>query len=437
MEEQNQSEFENSVLKPGSRLFQRFVLQRRLGIGGMGEVWLALDVELERDVALKFMSSTISQDPEAFAELKRETKNCLELTHPNIVRIYDFLHEERHCGISMEFVDGETLFNILQKRPSHFFEPETIKHWVHELCAALEYAHQHQGIVHRDLKSANLMINSRSQIKIADFGTSLSITDAMSWPDLKQKVGGTLVYMSPQQLTGQNPNPLDDIYSVGGCLYELLTGKQPFLSEDLQYDIFHTIPPLISERRKELWGVEAPLSAEWEEAIASCLSKDEEGRPQSMMELAERLALLPGSARRAKGATTKIRIKFSKIDSVAAARPHRIIPPTSDKPRKDQTVPLISSQNSPEKGMESSHYKKGILAAAGVLLLGTGLVGGWYLRRPVPQSAVPHSEAHAPQKQYNTNTTLNTLSDTDTEDLKSLGQSTTNSEKIKVEGQKK
>src|SRR5256885_11272143 len=142
----------------GQMVFGRYTLTKVLGRGGMGIVWLAHDEELEREVALKFLPDLMIQDRAVFDQLKRETKRSLELTHPHIVRIYDFIHDERSGCISMEFVDGETLASLRCNQPQQVFEPSELSAWTSQICDALEYAHNRARIIHRDLKPANLMV---------------------------------------------------------------------------------------------------------------------------------------------------------------------------------------------------------------------------------------------------------------------------------------
>src|SRR5213595_2541559 len=141
----------------GQVVFGRYTLTKVLGRGGMGIVWLARDEELERDVALKFLPELIIHDRAILSDLKRETRRSLELTHKNIVRIYDFVHDEMNGCISMEYVDGDTLSSLRVDKQGKVFEPGELKEWISELCDALDYAHNHARIVHRDLKPSNLM----------------------------------------------------------------------------------------------------------------------------------------------------------------------------------------------------------------------------------------------------------------------------------------
>src|SRR5215471_20598630 len=124
----------------GQVVFGRYTLVKVLGQGGMGIVWLAHDEELEREVALKFLPGLMIQDRALLDQLKRETKRCLELTHPHIVRIHDFVHDERSGCISMEYVDGKTLSHLRAEKEQRVFEPHEIAGWISQLCDALDYA---------------------------------------------------------------------------------------------------------------------------------------------------------------------------------------------------------------------------------------------------------------------------------------------------------
>ena len=263
----------------------------------MGIVWLARDEELERDVALKFLPDLMIQDRAAFDQLRRETKRCLELTHPHIVRIHDFIHDERSGCISMEYIDGETLSNLRAEKEQRVFEPDEIAAWMSQLCDALDYAHNHANVIHCDLKPANLMVNQRGDLKVADFGIARSLTDSVSRLTIEQGRRGTLVYMGPQQLNGERCTHLDDIYSLGATIYELLTSKPPFYSGNIDRQICERVAPSMTERRKELDIEPAFVPQVWEDAVAACLAKDPSRRPQSAVEVAQRLQLPSGHER--------------------------------------------------------------------------------------------------------------------------------------------
>ncbi|MGI8437062.1 MAG: serine/threonine-protein kinase [Chthoniobacterales bacterium] len=274
----------------GTRLFQRFTLQKMLGRGGMGVVWQALDERLDRLVALKLVPENIAFDPSAHEDLKRETRKCLLLTHPNIVRIFDFVEDGQSAAICMEYVDGSTLSSLRVKKRAKCFAVSELAPWVTSLCDALAYAHDSVSIIHRDLKPSNLMVNSRMELKVADFGIACTLRDPVSVVSVRQS-SGTLNYMSPQQLMGEDPATTDDIYAVGATLYELLSSKPPFFGGDITTQVKEVIPPSIEERRKALGIAGEAVPKHWEEAIAACLAKDPADRPQTPVELARRLRL--------------------------------------------------------------------------------------------------------------------------------------------------
>ena len=179
----------------GQKMFKRYTLQKILGRGGMGVVWLARDEELERDVALKFLPEVVAMDKQSVKDLKRETRRSLELTHPHIVRIYDFVQDATTAAISMEFVPGATLASLKVDQAGGHFEVTDIIAWVGQLCEALEYAHTRAEVVHRDLKPANLMVDARGELKVADFGIAASVSDSVSRVSVQAGSSGTPVYM--------------------------------------------------------------------------------------------------------------------------------------------------------------------------------------------------------------------------------------------------
>jgi parallel beta-helix repeat protein len=280
-------------LRAGHRMFgQRYQLKRQLGRGGMGVVWLAQDSRLDREVALKFLPETVQGDPAAVDELKRETRRCLDLTHPNIVRIYDFEQGDDTAAIAMEYIQGQTLSELRLARPNRVFDVEDIQPWLETMIEALNHAHAECKMVHRDLKPANCMLDKEGQVKLADFGIACRISESFSRLSrgAASAGAGTLVYMSPQQLMGFPPKVTDDVYSLGATIYELLTGKPPFHSGSIERQIESMVPPTMTDRRKEL-EVEsaAPIPEAWERAVAACLEKEPCKRPQTVGELLQKM----------------------------------------------------------------------------------------------------------------------------------------------------
>ena len=158
----------NQTHAPGEVIVKRYRLERILGRGGMGVVWLAEDENLNEKVALKFVPPEIRQDKDALKDLRRETQKSRKLSHPNIIRIHDLNQFEGvDPFISMEFVEGETMSSLRDKQPSGVFSWEVLRPLMVQLCTALDYAHS-QGIAHRDLKPANIMVRANGQLKLAD-----------------------------------------------------------------------------------------------------------------------------------------------------------------------------------------------------------------------------------------------------------------------------
>ena len=242
-------------------------------------------------MALKFLPELVVHDRAVLDDLKRETVRSLTLTHHNIVRIYDFAQGEECACISMEYIDGATLSSLRVDRPDKVFETEELGPLLQQVRDALDYAHSRARIVHRDLKPSNVMVNAKGDVKVADFGIARSLTDSVSMLTMSRGTSGTLVYMSPQQLDGEHASELDDIYSLGATVYELLTGKPPFYSGQIDRLVREKIPPTMAKRRADLAVTsKTAIPQHWEETIAACLAKDPAARPQSALELKARLS---------------------------------------------------------------------------------------------------------------------------------------------------
>jgi len=355
----------------GQIVFGRYTLIKVLGRGGMGIVWLARDEELERNVALKFLPDLMIQDRALLDQLKRETKRCLELTHPHIVRIHDFVHDERSGCISMEYVDGATLSNLRAEKEQKVFAPDEIAGWISQLCDALDYAHNRARVIHRDLKPANLMVNQRGDLKVADFGIARSLVDSASRLTAEEGRSGTLVYMSPQQLNGDLSTHLDDIYSLGATIYELLTSRSPFYSGNIDRQICERVAPPMTERRKEFNIEPAFVPQIWEKVVAGCLAKDPSRRPQSAVEVAQRLQFSSGQAR----ATTTFRKTLKRkplfIAGIAAVGalllagiyfggPNRHAKPASHEPAiPEKSIAVLPFENRSEE-KANAYFAEGI-----------------------------------------------------------------------------
>lgn len=271
----------------GQRVFGRYTLVGIIGRGGMGVVWRARDETLGEDVALKFLPDVVRWDPGAFEDLKVETRRARQLTHPNIVRIHDFVEDGSGAAISMELVDGRTLTDVRLEKAAKVLDPAEITPWLPQLGAALDYAHTQARVVHRDLKPTNVLLTRDGVVKVTDFGVARGLADSVT--RVSMMAAGTLVYMSPQQAMGEEPSPADDIYALGATLYEMLTGKPPFHTGDVRLQLFQRKPDPIAARRAALAVAGVAIPATWEKVIAACLAKEAEARPRTAGEVAAAL----------------------------------------------------------------------------------------------------------------------------------------------------
>ncbi|MDI1337972.1 MAG: PEGA domain-containing protein [Lacunisphaera sp.] len=337
----------------GQRIFGRYTLKKILGRGGMGVVWLARDESLERDLAIKMLPELVATDPAAVRDLKRETSRCQQLSHPHILRIYDFSEGAGLCGITMELVDGGTLTALRLDQPGEIFTVEQLRPWVQQLCEALEYAHARAKVVHRDLKPANLMVTAGGELKVADFGIARSVSDSVSRVSNQAGTSGTPVYMSPQQMMGDPASVTDDVYALGATLYELLTGRPPFYTGNVVTQVQNKVPPSMTERRKELQVTGEALPPEWERTIAACLAKEAGDRPRSVAEVAHLLGLAD--------APPAPRVKPPRADLDAG---HTL-----------RGLPSASAQNAPTVRKSRTGLYAGLIASV-LLLAGVGYYFG-------------------------------------------------------------
>ncbi|MFZ6004575.1 MAG: Stk1 family PASTA domain-containing Ser/Thr kinase [Actinomycetota bacterium] len=265
---------------PGSTVFNgRYELHRRLGRGGMAEVFLARDQLLDRPVAVKVLFPEFATDLSFVERFRREATAAANLNHPNIVGVYDWGEADSTYFIVMEYIDGRTLSEILRAEgPLH---PDRVADIGSDVAAALGFAHRN-GVVHRDVKPGNVIVTSAGLVKVADFGIARAITDT-SDENLTQvgTVMGTAAYFSPEQARGDAVDPRSDTYSLGCVLYELVVGRPPFAGDSpvsIAYKHVHEspLPP-----RSQNPDVPQALEA----IILKCLAKNPANRYPSAEDL--------------------------------------------------------------------------------------------------------------------------------------------------------
>ncbi|HTS11861.1 MAG TPA: serine/threonine-protein kinase [Candidatus Limnocylindrales bacterium] len=264
----------------GTTLADRYRIVALLGKGGMGEVYRAEDLRLTQTVALKFLPDAMLQDESARERFHQEVRLAREIAHPNVCRVFDIGETDGRLFLTMEYVDGEDLASLL-RRIGQLPQSKGLD-IARQLCAGLAAAHDH-GVLHRDLKPGNIMLDGRGRVRVTDFGLA-ALGENLVGEELR---AGTPAYMAPEQLAGTGVSARSDIYSLGLVLYEIFTGKKAFEAASLP-DLIrlreHSSPTSISSIVRDI----DPLV---ERVILRCLEKDPAKRPATALQVA---AALPG-----------------------------------------------------------------------------------------------------------------------------------------------
>ncbi|MHB1412087.1 MAG: protein kinase domain-containing protein, partial [Thermoleophilia bacterium] len=205
----------------------RYEIVKRLGSGGMADVYLARDTHLGREVAIKILYKRYARDEEFVARFRREAQAAAGLNHPHIVSIYDRGEADGSYYIAMEYLEGKSLKDLIAQKGS--LPPDKAIFVAEQILQALQFAHEH-NVIHRDIKPHNIVISGRGEVKVTDFGiaragTSAKMTETGS-------ILGTAQYLSPEQAKGKAVEQGSDLYSLGVVLYEMLTGRVPFEGEN-------------------------------------------------------------------------------------------------------------------------------------------------------------------------------------------------------------
>ncbi len=267
-------------LRPGTLFGGRYEILGVLGEGGMGAVYKARDRELDRLIALKVIRPELATDPAILQRFKQELILARNITHKNVVRIYDLGEAEGIRFISMEYVDGEDLRTLLRREKK--FAPKDAIAMVEQVCRALDCAHS-EGVIHRDLKPQNIMRDQHGRIVVMDFGLARSLGDT----GLTQTgaVVGTLEYMSPEQALGSTLDQRSDIFSVGLIFYELLTGKTPYGADTA----IASLMKRTREPARSASDVDASVPKSLSAIVGRCLEREPANRYHSAVELLQQL----------------------------------------------------------------------------------------------------------------------------------------------------
>jgi serine/threonine-protein kinase len=264
----------------------RYRLQRRLGYGGMSTVHLAVDLRLERQVAVKLLAEHLADDPAFVSRFQREAQAAARLIHPNIVQIFDSGLDERSGQhfIVMEYIEGQSCAEIL--RDEGWVEVPNAVSIIEQACEGLHYAHRH-GVVHRDVKPGNLLRSREGQVKLADFG----IAKATEQSSITQvgSVLGTAAYLAPEQARGEDAGPSADLYALGVVTYQLISGRLPYEAASLT----ELALKQQQEEPPRLDALVAAVTPELAEAVAIALALDPSERFRNAREMAG--AILDGA----------------------------------------------------------------------------------------------------------------------------------------------
>ncbi|MCX4096556.1 Stk1 family PASTA domain-containing Ser/Thr kinase [Nocardia sp. alder85J] len=275
-------------------LASRYEVGEIIGFGGMSEVHKARDLRLGRDVAIKVLRADLARDPTFYLRFKREAQNAAALNHPAIVAVYDTGEAEVDGGplpyIVMEYVDGETLRDMVRGKGP--LPPRRAMEIIADVCAALDFSHKN-GIVHRDMKPANIMINRQGAVKVMDFGIARALADSSNPMTQTAAVIGTAQYLSPEQARGEQVDARSDVYSVGCVLFEILTGEPPFTGDSpvaVAYQHVREDPRLPSH-------VHPGVPRELDSVVLKAMAKNPANRYQTAAEMRADLIRVLGGQR--------------------------------------------------------------------------------------------------------------------------------------------
>lgn len=282
-----------TIFNEGDILGGRYEISKLLGMGGMGAVYKTHDIEVGRSVGLKVIRPELVGNPAILARFKQELILARQVTHKNIIRIYDLNDADGVKFITMEFIEGEDLRSILTRQGK--LPPQEAVEIMHQVCAGLRAAHL-EGVIHRDLKPSNIMRDPAGRVVIMDFGLARTVQG-----DGTTQTGmmiGTMEYMSPEQANGLELDATSDIYAVGLIAYEMLTGKMPYAADSAVASLLKRS----QERAKPMIDVDSSIPRDLSNIVARCIEPDRKKRYQNTAEVLADL-----EDRRQKGAASSLR----------------------------------------------------------------------------------------------------------------------------------
>lgn len=326
-----------------------FVIEKELGAGAMGAVYRGLYTKTGQKVAVKIMLPGLEDNKQAAARFDREVAILKQFNHPNIVRLFGVGKFQNQRYYAMEYIEGESLDRVLARR--NRLSWEEVVTLGRQLCAALAHAHQ-QGVVHRDLKPSNLMILPDGSLKLTDFGIAKDL-DVTALTEANCTVG-TASYMSPEQCKGErNLTHKSDLYSLGIVFYELLTGRKPFIAENVM-DMFMAHVKGTCERPSRMVDIPKWLDT----LVCQLMEKKPEQRPLDAMTVAKALDEVLEKVESRQSAGVEVARKKSRSKSVALDDTDRAAADT-----------LLAAKKKKKKPVSVPFFQKGVVQAAGILVI--------------------------------------------------------------------
>ncbi|MDN5816012.1 MAG: Stk1 family PASTA domain-containing Ser/Thr kinase [Yaniella sp.] len=384
----------------------RYEVGELIGRGGMADVYLGRDERLGRTVAIKMMRADLARDPQFQTRFRREAHASAALNHPNIVAVFDTGEEELpgtngQPGVAcpymvMEYVDGDTLRALLRKDEVTI---DLAVEWTEGVLAAVAYSHEND-IVHRDIKPGNVMVDKSGAIKVMDFGIARALSDSSATMTQTQAVVGTAQYLSPEQARGESVDFRSDLYSVGCVLFELLTGRPPFVGDSpvaVAYQHVREEPPAATTLIPE-------ISPALESVLTKSLAKDREDRFQTGKDFltALRAAHYDGIAVSEDESTSVIPPAVIPADTeptqamgAISASDDSIFEPREELPEHYEMTGEMDAVNDPERSGKKKR-RGWLIALLLILLLGGGAFAGWWFWNEAEQQRIEENQVQVP-----------------------------------------
>lgn len=384
----------------------RYEVGELIGRGGMADVYLGRDQRLGRTIAIKMMRPDLARDPQFQTRFRREAHASAALNHPNIVAVFDTGEEElpatgQQPGVAcpymvMEYVDGDTLRALLRKGEVSI---DQAVEWTEGVLAAVAYSHEND-IVHRDIKPGNVMVDEAGSIKVMDFGIARALSDSSATMTQTQAVVGTAQYLSPEQARGESVDFRSDLYSVGCVLFELLTGRPPFVGDSpvaVAYQHVREEPPAPTTLVPE-------ITPALESVLEKSLSKDRDNRFHTGKEFltALRAAHYDGISVSDEDSTTVVPPAVMPADAeptqamgAISAEDDSIFELREELPEEYEMTGEMDAVDSKSAG-KNKRRKGWLIALLLVLLLGGGAFAGWWFWNEAEQQRIEENQVQVP-----------------------------------------